>query len=260
MVLTIAGSDTSGGAGIQADLKTFQFFNVWGCSVITSLTAQNTLGVKEAIPVSSDFVFKQIEAVATDIQIDSVKIGMLYSGEIVKVVVNSIDRFKLKNIVLDTVLYSKNNKALLSKEGVEILKNELIPKSTVITPNIPEAEILTGIKIKNLDDIKKVAKSLKDLGAEYIVIKGGHRVFDNLVVDTVYDGKEFIFLKYPYIKLSKQPKGTGCTFSSAIAVGLAKGYSPLKSIYRAKAYINMAITNSLKIGSGYPVLNFNLSD
>ncbi len=185
---------------------------------------------------------------------------MLFSEEIVKVVSEAIEKFELKNIVLDTVLSSKNNKLLLSEKGIEILKRELIPKSTVLTPNIPEAEILTGIKIKNLDDIKNSAKYLEDLGARYVVIKGGHKIFDNLVIDTVYNGKDFIFIKYPYINLFKQPKGTGCTFSSAIASGLAKGYSPLKSIYRAKAFINIAIINSLKIGSGYPVLNFSLSD
>ena len=253
-VLSIAGSDPSSGAGIQEDLKTFQRFNVWGLTVITSLTAQNTKGVKESIPVDSNFVYKQIETLATDIKIDAVKIGMLLTEDNVLAVYQAIKEFKLKNIVLDTVLKSKNGKELLSKRGIEILKEYLIPSVDLITPNILEAELLTGKNIKNVDDMKKACLSLKEVGAKNILIKGGHLTNSNFAIDVLYTKNKFYEFSYPYIE-NKHPKGTGCTLSSAIASSLAKGFDIKNSVEIAKIFISGAIKTSFNIGKGYPVLN-----
>ena len=254
-VLTIAGSDSSSGAGIQADLKTFYRFGVWGLTVITSLTAQNTKGVIDSYPVDEEFVYKQIEAVATDIEIDAVKIGMLMNEKIILSVIKAIDNFKLRNIVLDTIFLSKNGKELLSKEGIELLKKNLIPKVDIITPNIPEAVRLTDIDIKDIDDMKKACLKLKDLGAKNILLKGGHLENSEYAIDILYINTEFYEFKYKYIK-GIHPKGTGCTLSSAIASLLAKGYDLKNSVELAKIFITGAIKTSLKVGKGNPVLNF----
>ena len=258
-VLTIAGSDSSGGAGIQADLKTFYKFGVWGLTVITSLTAQNSKGVLKSIPVDSNFLYKQIEAVATDIKIDAVKIGMLLTEENVLAVAKAIEDFKLKNIVLDTVLSSKNGKKLLSDKGIQYMKEFLIPKVNLITPNIPEAEILINSKIKTVKDVKRAAIDLKNLGAKAILIKGGHLENSKFATDILYFENKFIEFKYPYIK-GIHPKGTGCTLSSAIASSLAKGLDLKSSIEVAKTFLYGSIKTSLKIGKGYPVLNFWFPD
>ena len=258
-VLTIAGSDTSGGAGIQADLKTFQKFGVWGLSAITSLTAQNTKGVIENYPVDPEFLYKQIKAVAIDIKIDAVKIGMLLNGDNILTVVRAINEFNLKNIVLDTVLLSKNGKELLSKNGIEKLKKYLIPKVDVITPNIPEAEILIGENIKNVEDMKKACLKLKKIGAKNVLLKGGHLPNSNEAIDILLYKDEFYKFSYKYIK-GVHPKGTGCLLSSAIASMLAKGKDLKTSIEIAKTFISGAIKTSFKIGNGNPVLNFWFPD
>ncbi len=258
-VLSIAGSDSSGGAGIQADLKTFHKFGVWGLTVITSLTAQNTRGVVETIPINSDFVFKQIETIVTDIKVDAVKIGMLLSKENILVVSRAIEEFSLKNVVLDTVLNSKNGKELLSKNGIELLKEYLIPKVDLITPNIPEAETLISTKIETVEDMKKACLELKKLGVKNVLLKGGHLENSKMALDILYYNGEFFEFSFPYIK-GVHPKGTGCTLSSAIASSLAKGFDLKSSVEIAKTFITGTIKTSFKIGEGNPMLNFWFPD
>jgi len=254
VTLTIAGSDPSGSAGIQQDLKTFQSLGVWGCAVITSLTVQNSLGVDQTMPIDGKFVYKQIERLTIDIPIDAVKIGMLLTEDVVSNVSKAIEEFKLKNIVLDTVIQSKNGKFLLSPQALDIFKNKLLPLVDVVTPNIPEAESLTGIKIRSISDMKKTAEELKKLTKGIIVIKGGHlEIYKEKVVDIIFDGKDFIILEYPKAN-TKPPRGTGCLFSSAIASYLAKGYGCIDAIKRAKAVINCAISNPINLGKGYPFI------
>ncbi len=254
--LTIAGSDNSGGAGIQADLKVFSVFNVYGMSVITSLTAQNTNGVKEIHTIPASFVYTQIETIVNDISVDAVKTGMLASREIVEVVAESVKKFNIKNLVVDTVFKSKNNKDLLSEDAVDTFISKLLPLATVIMPNVPEAEVIAEMEIKNLDDMKKAAKKIYSLNKKYVVLKGGHLPFEDKTIDVIYDGKDFLLLEYPLVK-TKNTHGTGCTYSAAVAANLAKGLDPVKSIRIAKAYLHGAIENSLDIGKGKGPLNHN---
>ncbi len=255
-VLTVAGSDNSGGAGIQADLKVFTVLNVYGMAVITSLTAQNTTGVKDIYPVNGDFVYKQIETIVKDIGLDSAKTGMLLTEDVVEAVVAAVKQFKIKNLVVDTVFKSKNGKNLLSADAIDIYIKKLLPEALVITPNIPEAEVISGVEIKNLDDVKKAAKQIHKINKGYVVLKGGHLIQDKETVDIIYDGNEFIELRFPYIK-TKNTHGTGCTYSAAIAAYLARIRDPIKAIRLAKAYIHGAIENSLNIGKGHGPLNHN---
>ncbi len=254
--LTIAGSDNSGGAGIQADLKVFSSFGVYGMSVITSLTSQNTTGVQDIYPVSADFVYKQIKTIIDDIPVSSTKIGMLNSYDVVEVVSSSIKEFSLKNIVVDTVFKSSSGKNLLEDKAIDFFIKRLLPLATVITPNIPEAEIISQIKIKDIDDMKKAAKMIQKINKKYVVLKGGHLPIKDKTVDIIYDGRDFIYLEFPYIK-TPNTHGTGCTYSSAIAANLAKGYSAIKSIRIAKTYLHGAIENSLNLGKGKGPLNHN---
>lgn len=259
-VLTVAGSDPSGGAGIQADLKVFSAFGVYGMAVITSLTVQNTQGVLYTYPVPADVVYDQIKAICEDIKVDALKIGMLQNQEIVEVVAKAIEKYNLNINVIDTVIKSKNDKSLLNQEAIEIFKKKIIPKSYILTPNIPESEELTQHKIENERDIKRVCKELYKMGSHYVLLKGGHGKDENIVLDVLYDGKEFIYFKYQKIK-TQNTHGTGCTYASAIASCLAKGYDVYKAVSLAKAYINGAIINSLHIGRGKGPLNhFWISD
>ncbi len=253
VVLSIAGSDPSGSAGIQLDLKVFSALGVWGCAVLTSLTSQNSTGVKSSFKVDGEFVYEQIKTLAEDIKIDAVKIGMLLTEDVVYHVAKAIRDLKLRNIVLDTIIKSKNGKNLLSSEGLKTFKNELIPLADVITPNIPELETLTDTKIKSIEDIKQSAKILKNLTDGIILIKGGHWNNINYIKDIIFDGKEFTDIDYPVVKV-KSPRGTGCFLSSAVASYLAKGYEPIEAIKKAKAFINMAINNTIQLGKGYPFL------
>ncbi len=254
--LTIAGSDNSGGAGIQADLKVFSAFNVYGMSVLTALTSQNTTGVKDIFPVSGEFVYSQIKTIAEDIKIDAVKTGMLFSSEVVEAVYTAVKDFKLKNIVVDTVFKSKNGKSLLSEKAIDIFVEKILPFSTVITPNIPEAEVISQTKIKNLEDMKRAAKIIQKINNKYVVVKGGHMFFGEKSIDVIYNGKEFFLLEYPVVR-TKNTHGTGCTFSAAITANLAKGIEINKAIRIAKAYLHGAIENALNIGKGKGPLNHN---
>lgn len=246
-ILTIAGSDSSGGAGIQADIKTFCALGVYGMSVITAVTAQNTMGVFDAVELNREIIEKQIDCIFEDMGADSVKIGMVSSREIIRVVSSSLQKWNAKNIVLDTVMISKSGYNLLKKDAEDALKKLLIPIADVVTPNIPEAEELTGMKIATLDDMKEAAKSILDMGAKSVVIKGGHLKGD--ATDVFYDGSNFIFKPSHRID-TKNTHGTGCTFSAAIASYLGKGYVKDEAFSLAKEYITKAIYNSLQIGKG----------
>lgn len=252
--LTIAGSDSGGGAGIQADLKTFQELGVFGTTAITALTAQNTLGVHGVYPQSLQIIEDQIDVVLSDIGANAVKTGMLFSSDIIRLVARKLKHYEVSNIVVDPVMIAKGGAELLQMEAVEALKEALIPLATVITPNIPEAEKLLGIdKIESLTDMEQAAKQLHEFGPEVVVIKGGHLV-EKAAIDIIYDGHQFEYLETKRIQ-SKHTHGTGCTFASAIAAELAKGNTIFQSIKIAKAFIQTAIEDGIRIGKGISPTN-----
>ncbi len=251
-VLTIAGSDSGGGAGIQADLKTITVLGGFGMSVITALTAQNTLGVQGIHEVPEDFVEKQFDSVATDIGIDAAKTGMLASCRILKVVAKKIREYKIDKLVVDPVMVAKGGARLIKNDARISLIEELLPLALVITPNIPEAEVLSEVKISSPDDMKRSAEIIYNQGAKNVVIKGGHLTGD--AIDILYDGENFHEFVSERIK-TKNRHGTGCTYSAAIAVGLAEGKSVFEAVKRAKKYITDAIRFSLNIGKGHGPTN-----
>lgn len=246
-VLTIAGSDSGGGAGIQADLKVITALNGFGMSVITALTAQNTLGVQGVYEVPVDFVEKQFDSVATDIGIDAAKTGMLATTKILKVVVKKIKEYKIDKLVVDPVMVAKGGAPLIENEAKKSLVEELLPLALLVTPNIFEAEVLSGIKVSSVDDMKKSAEIIYGLGAKNVVIKGGHLIGD--AVDILYDGENFHEFTSERID-TKNTHGTGCTHSAAIATWLAETGSVFEVVKRAKEYITTAIRFSLHIGKG----------
>lgn len=251
-VLTIAGSDSGGGAGIQADLKTITALGCFGMTLITAITAQNTLGVIDYMPVPLDMIEKQFDAVASDIPIHSAKTGMLANPDIVKLVAAKIKQYSINNCVVDPVMVAKGGSKLLSDDAIQSVIQHLIPVAHVVTPNIHEAEVLTGMTIKNINDMKDAAKKIYSFGAHYVVVKGGHLESDPS--DVIYDGKDFTVLKNKRIE-TKNTHGTGCTFSSAIATYVAKGYSTIEAITKAKEFITKAITFSLPLGRGHGPTN-----
>lgn len=247
-VLTIAGSDCSGGAGIQADIKTMSALGIYSMSVITAITAQNTLGVHAVQDIDSTMVEKQIQVIFEDIQVDAVKIGMLANGKIAETVKESLKKYQAKNIVIDPVISSTSEFRLFKDGAMEKLKS-LIGIADLVTPNIPEAELLTGIKIKNEEDIFKAAKELKKLGVKNVLIKGGHSQDNSCTDILLLENNKFV--KYYGEKIAAtNTHGTGCTLSSAIASFLAKNYSMEKSVKLAKEYITSSIKNSFSIGKG----------
>ena len=252
--LTIAGSDSGGGAGIQADLKTFMAFGVHGMSAITALTAQNTVGVQGIFPIPPEFVREQIASVMTDIGTDAAKTGMLSNAAIVRTVAEAVRAFRIPNLVVDPVMIAKSGDPLLAEEARQAIREELLPLATVITPNIFEAEALLSRRIEDLDGMKEAARDLKTIGPRWVVIKGGHLQIESQAIDVLYDGEEFLLLKSPWWE-SRNTHGTGCTFASAIAAGLAKGLAPPAAVRRAKEYITEAIKGGLPIGSGHGPTN-----
>ncbi len=253
IALTIAGSDSGGGAGIQADLKTFQELGVYGMSAITAVTAQNTLGVDAVYPMSLEAIEKQIDAVATDIGTNAIKTGMLFDSAIIELVAAKIKQYNWKNVVVDPVMIAKGGASLLQKDAVIALKEHLIPLATVITPNIPEAEVLTGLSIGTIEDRKEAAIMLHSIGAKYVVIKGGHGDGDNLV-DLLYDGSDFYMIDSKRLN-TKNTHGTGCTFAAAMAASLANGMSVRQSFKAAKDFVYLAIKHNLNIGKGHGPTN-----
>ncbi len=251
-VLTIAGSDSGGGAGIQADLKTITALGGFGMSVITALTAQNTLGVQGIHEVPIDFVEKQFDSVAEDIGVDAAKTGMLANSEIIKAVAKKIQNYGIEKLVVDPVMVAKGGAKLIRDEAKETLIEELLPLAFVITPNTPEAEELAGIKIESADDMKKAAVIIHDMGAKNVFVKGGHMGGDAL--DILFDGRDFHELVSERIE-TKDTHGTGCTISAAIATGLAQEMTVLDAVKRAKDYITTAIRFSFRIGGGHGPTN-----
>jgi hydroxymethylpyrimidine/phosphomethylpyrimidine kinase len=251
-VLTIAGSDSGGGAGIQADLKTITVLGGFGMSVITALTAQNTLGVQGVYEIPVEFIEKQFDSVATDIGVDAAKTGMLSSSEITRCVAKKIRQYKIRKLVVDPVMVAKGGSPLLRDEARGALVKELIPLALVVTPNIPEAEILAGMRIVTRDNMKKAAVKIHKLGARNVVVKGGH--LDGDAMDLLFDGKTFYEFATKRID-TKHTHGTGCTFASAIATGLARGYGVLEAVKRAKDYVTEAILFGIAIGGGQGPVN-----
>ncbi len=252
--MTIAGSDSGGGAGIQADLKTFSAFGVFGTSAITALTAQNTLGVQGVFEISPEFIHKQIQSIMTDIGTDAAKTGMLANSAIIENVADAITEFNIPNLVVDPVMIAKSGDPLLAESARTSIIEKLIPLATVITPNVFEAETMLNTKINTLDDMKSAAKSLRQFGCKWVVLKGGHLQNNEEAIDVVFDGDDFHLLKSPRYE-TKNTHGTGCTFSSAIAAGLANVYDPLSAIEQAKKFISQAIKESYDIGSGHGPTN-----
>ncbi|WP_227765566.1 bifunctional hydroxymethylpyrimidine kinase/phosphomethylpyrimidine kinase [Zhaonella formicivorans] len=246
-VLTIAGSDSSGGAGIQADLKTFSAHGVFGMSVITAVTAQNTQGVWAVQDIEPEIIGKQITAVFEDIQVDAVKIGMVSQENAIKTIAHGLVKFGAKNVVLDPVMISKSGFNLLQPEAKEALIAELLPLAVIATPNIHEAQAITGMEIRNIQEMEEAAEVIFQMGPRNVLVKGGH--LDEEAVDVLFDGKEMHHYKSHRIH-TKNTHGTGCTLSSAIASNLALGYSVPEAVEKAKQYITIAIEHSLAIGKG----------
>jgi len=252
-VLTIAGSDSCGGAGIQADLKTMSALGVYGMSVITAVTAQNTKGVRDVQEISLQLIEGQIRSVFDDIEVDSVKIGMVSNPEIIMLIKKLLSEYGAKNVVLDPVMVSKSGYYLLKEEAQDALK-ELISAAYLVTPNIPEAEVLTGMKIEDEEGMRAAALKIRELGAENVLVKGGHRCND--ASDVLLAGCEFHILEGKRIN-TNNTHGTGCTLSSAIASHLAKGLSIRDAVSLSKGFITKAIENSFSIGEGVgPVGHF----
>lgn len=249
--LTIAGSDSSGGAGIQADLKTFITNGVYGMSAVTSITSQNTMGVSGIFDIPSDVVASQLDAVFSDIFPDAVKIGMVSDAEIIKTIAEKLREYGAKNIVLDPVMVSTSGSLLLKESAVKTLTNGLFPLADLITPNIFEARILSGNAIETLDDMKKSAKELAEKYNTAILLKGGH--LTGTAADVLYNGG---FSVYETERVENpNTHGTGCTLSSAIAANLAKGYDLDTAIKNAKKYLTGAIKANLNLGQGRGPLN-----
>ena len=246
-VLSIAGSDCSGGAGIQADLKTFSAHGVFGMSVIVSVVAENTSRVIDIQDVTPDMIQKQIDAVFEDIEVDAVKIGMLSTSQCMIAVAEKLKEYRPNNIVVDPVMYAKNGCPLMELSAIDTLIDTIIPLADIITPNIPEAEKIANMQITSVEDMEIAAKKILSMGCKSVVVKGGHAVGDAL--DILYDGTEICRFNSARID-TKNTHGTGCTFSSAIAAQLANGLSMKEAVETAKAYVTTAITHSLAIGKG----------
>lgn len=251
-VLTIAGSDCSGGAGIQADLKTFSANGVFGMSVIVSVVAENTSRVLAIHDITPEMIEKQIEAVYEDIGTDAVKIGMLSTPACMEAAAAGLRKFRPGNIVADPVMYAKNGCPLMDPEAVDIYIKTILPLANLLTPNIPEAEHIAGMSIDNLNRMEEAARAIHSMGCKGVLIKGGHS--NGEPTDVLFDGRDFHYYRAKRIQ-TKNTHGTGCTFSSAIAAGLAKGLGMSEAVSEAKEYITGAITHSLPIGKGHGPTN-----
>lgn len=251
-VLTIAGTDPTGGAGVQADLKTMAAHGVYGMSVITALVAQNTMGVRDIMEVSPTFLEEQFDCVFEDIYPDTIKIGMVSSPALIKMIVKKLKEHPNLTIVVDPVMVSTSGSRLLADNALKLLKDELIPLASIITPNIPEAQVLTGLNIDSKEDMIEAAKTINIWYHGYILIKGGH--FEARADDLLYYQGNITWLEGEKIN-NPNTHGTGCTLSSAIASNLALGYSMEDSVIRAKEYITGALESGLNLGQGSGPLN-----
>ena len=250
--LTIAGSDSSGGAGIQADLKTFAALGVYGMTAVTAVTAQNTLGVMSVMELAPDMISQQIHAVVSDIGVDAVKTGMLANAAIVSRVARELGWLGLNNLVVDPVMVAKGGHRLLRADAVAAVKHELLPLAKLVTPNVEEAEVLTNRQIRDLDGMREAAMRIKELGPRQVLITGGH--LPGSPVDLYYDGRDF--REYTGERIdTPHTHGSGCTLASAVAAGLAKGLALEEAIRQARAYVFQAIRHGLAIGRGHGPLH-----
>ena len=252
VALTIAGSDSGGGAGIQADLKTFAVLGVHGTSAITAITAQNTVEVSDILELPTGIILAQIDAVATDLGIDAAKTGMLASSAIIEAVAAAIYAYGIRNLVVDPVMVAKGGAILLRDDAIDSLRTRLLPLAAVVTPNLPEAEVLLGRRISTLDERRQAARDLVALGPQAAVVKGGHAHGD--AIDVFWDGSQLVELPAMRIPTSNT-HGSGCVFSAAITAGLARRLDPLAAVREAKDFISLAIEHSLELGHGHGPVN-----
>lgn len=252
VALTIAGSDSGGGAGIQADLKTFAALGVHGTSAITAITAQNTVDVTEILELPGGLIRAQIAAVVEDIGVQAAKTGMLFSAAIIETVAAAVAEFRLEALVVDPVMVAKGGARLLREDAVTALRTMLVPLAAVITPNLPEAEVLLGRSVETLEERRQAARDLIAMGARAAVVKGGHAEID--AIDVFCDGATLVEIPGERIT-TPHTHGSGCAFSAAIAAGLAKGRAPLEAVRDAKGFIARAITESIEIGRGHGPVN-----
>ncbi len=250
--LTVAGSDSGGGAGIQADLKTFSAYRVVGMSAVTGLTAQNTRGVRRVELPSTDFIAAQLRAVLEDIRADAVKTGMLATGEIIRTVAEAVREFSLPNLVVDPVMIAASGDALMQHEAAPVMREHLFPLATVVTPNLDEATFLCERKIRTIEEMEEAARAIHAMGPRFVLIKGGHLPGER-VVDLLFDGREFV--RREARRVPGEFHGTGCTLSSAIASGLAWGLDVRNAVAAAQDYIALAIRTAPSIGGGRRPLN-----
>ena len=248
-ILSIAGSDPSGGAGIQADIKTVSALGGYAMTAITSLTAQNTLGVEAIHNVPIGFIEQQIRLVIDDIGVDAIKTGMLYSAEIVNLVADLVAEYKVGNLIVDPVMVASSGDSLIADAAAKAIKNKLLPLATIVTPNIPEAEILSGIKINNVDDMWRAAKEIQQLGESAVLLKGGHGNGD-ILTDILLDksGEQYSFESKKID--TRNTHGTGCTYASAIATLLGDGMDMPKAVEKAHDYVRKAIEQAPNLGNG----------
>ncbi len=252
-ILIIAGSDSSGGAGIQADIKTVTSLGSYAMTAVTAVTSQNTLGVSSVVPIAPKEIQKQIEFTCNDIKPDAIKIGMLHSSKVILSILRPLKRINSKKVILDPVMIAKGGAKLINPSAINTLKNKLINKVFLITPNIPEAEVLSSIKIRSLEEMKKAAEILLNFGAKNVLIKGGHRS-SKYVNDVLLNNHETVVFKNRKIN-TKNTHGTGCTLSSAIATFLSCGKPIKKSCELGIKYVNQAIRSNLKYGKGHGPIN-----
>lgn len=253
IALTIAGSDSCGGAGIEADLKTFTALGVYGMAAVTSITAQNTVEVRGIHDIPPETVAQQIDAVAEDVGMDAVKTGMLSSAAIAEAVADALRRHRVEKLVVDPVMVSESGHRLLVRDAVDVVVKELLPQALVVTPNIAEAEVLTGRSIKDADAMRDAAKAIHDLGARCVLLKGGHMDGPE-AIDYLYDGEEWFPYAAPRVA-TENTHGTGCTYGAAIAAFLAKGEDLREAVGHAKTYLTQALRAGFSIGHGPGPLN-----
>lgn len=252
--LTIAGSDSGGGAGIQADLKTFTALRVYGLSVLTAVTAQDTCRVAGVIELPADFVRLQLELVVRDIGVDAAKTGMLSSAEIIEAVAEAVKEHGLERLVVDPVMRAKSGDRLLRAEAEEVLIRRLFPLAYLVTPNIPEAEALVGGSIRSAKEMAEAARRIFDLGPRAVLLKGGHLDSEAEAVDVFYDGRQVYEFRAERIR-TRNTHGTGCTYSAAITAYLARGEGLLDAVRKAKEYVTAAIQHGFSLGRGHGPLN-----
>ncbi|HOX15430.1 MAG TPA: bifunctional hydroxymethylpyrimidine kinase/phosphomethylpyrimidine kinase [Smithellaceae bacterium] len=255
-VLCVGGSDSGGGAGIQADLKAVSACGCYALTVITALTAQNTRGVQAIYPLPQKFIAAQLDAVLSDIGADALKTGMMLTADTVNTVVRKIVQYRLKNVVVDPVMIAKGGRMMMQETARRVLIKKLLPLTRVLTPNIPEAESLTQMKIRSIAAMKKAAAVIGDLGAENVVIKGGHLPGRRNLggIDILFDGKRYYEFSADWIE-TRNTHGTGCTYASALACGLAQGKNILQAVEQVKTMVTQAIGNSLPLGKGHGPVN-----